>query len=55
LSEAEARLAARLASGEALEIVTEQFRIAKETGVNSRVFFAKTPLSLCSPTLLMTI
>jgi DNA-binding CsgD family transcriptional regulator len=32
LSEAEARLAARLASGDALEIVTEQFGIAKETG-----------------------
>lgn len=43
LSEAEARLAARLASGEALETVTEQFGIAKETGRSQlKSIFAKT-------------
>jgi DNA-binding CsgD family transcriptional regulator len=43
LSEAEARLASRLASGEALEMVTEQFGIAKETGRSQlKTIFAKT-------------
>jgi DNA-binding CsgD family transcriptional regulator len=43
LSEAEARLAARLASGEALEMVAEQFGIAKETGRSQlKSIFAKT-------------
>jgi DNA-binding CsgD family transcriptional regulator len=43
LSEAEARLASRLASGEALEMVTEQFGIAKETGRSHlKSIFAKT-------------
>jgi DNA-binding CsgD family transcriptional regulator len=43
LSEAEARLAARLASGEALEMVTERFGIAKETGRSQlKGIFAKT-------------
>lgn len=43
LSEAEARLAARLASGEPLEIVTEKFGIAKETGRSQlKSIFAKT-------------
>jgi DNA-binding CsgD family transcriptional regulator len=43
LSEAEARLAARLASGEALELVTQRFGIAKETGRNQlKSVFAKT-------------
>ncbi|TWC07570.1 DNA-binding CsgD family transcriptional regulator [Bradyrhizobium macuxiense] len=42
LSEAEARLAARLASGEALEEVTQRFGITKETGRNQlKSVFAK--------------
>ena len=43
LSEAEARLAARLASGELLEMATEQLGIAKETGRSQlKSIFAKT-------------
>ncbi|UPK40777.1 helix-turn-helix transcriptional regulator (plasmid) [Bradyrhizobium sp. 186] len=43
LSEAKARLAARLASGESLEMVTEQLGIAKETGRSQlKSIFAKT-------------
>ena len=43
LSEAEARLAAQLASGEALERITAQFGIAKETGRGQlKSIFAKT-------------
>jgi DNA-binding CsgD family transcriptional regulator len=43
LSDAEARLAARLASGEALEMAAEQFGIAKETSRSQlRNVFAKT-------------
>jgi hypothetical protein len=46
LSEAEARLAARLASGEALEVVAEQFGIAKETG---RSQFSQRPACIGKP------
>jgi hypothetical protein len=46
LSEAQARLAARLASGEALEVVAEQFGIAKETG---RSQFSQRPACIGKP------